>query len=302
MRSENLIFNLLVFVLVSVAFIGARHYRAVLSEEKALRFSSSRDDVPIYLPTDKYVRTVTFGFDQLASDIIWFQAINYFGKQLEQDENIPWFRNMCDLVTMLDKKAQHAYEFCSTLLSWVAKDPKSSAKLLSRAIVNNPDYWRNYYLRGFTSWYFLERKDLALKDFKKAAALPGAPEFVTSMASRLMVSENGPQAAIKFLKDVISRTTEEHARKALIEKLKLAYVSRDIRLIKKKVDLFEQKVSRKAKSLEELIEADIFIYVPKDPYGEPYYLNEKGQVLSRQGKKGLEFFGKTAKTGLAKWN
>jgi len=275
--------------------------RFELKEAKAELVKEIPEQKPLYLPKVEKVKAITLGFDQMASDVIWFNTLNYFGKQVQSRKDIPWFANMCDLVTSLDKQGTHVYEFCSTLLSWIAKEPNMSVKLLNRAIENNPNHWRYYYIRGFTYWYFLEDKAQAAEDLKKAAKLPDAPLFLSSLASRLMVSESTPGTAISFLKELIHQSKDPNAKKALSEKLKKAYVSRDLLAIQKQIDIFEDSEDRKPTKLEELVNANLLKYIPKDPFGDTYYIDEKGKPLSVTAKNGLAFNGKNAKTGLAKW-
>ena len=249
----------------------------------------------------RYVKLITLGYDQFASDILWFNTLNYFGKQFEGNKDLHWFGHMCELVSSLDEKARHVYEFCATLLSWVAKEPQKSAELLSKAISAEPDYWRYRYLRGFNYWYFLDRRDLAQKDLSYAAKLKDAPPFLASLASRLMASDDHPRTAIAFLKDLIENTNDRHAKQALKEKLKLAQISYDLHILREKAAEYQAKYGAAPKSFSELVEAKMLRGIPLDPYGRAYRIDrESGEIRSKSGEQGLEFFGKTAKTGLAR--
>jgi tetratricopeptide (TPR) repeat protein len=301
MRTHSIYLCFVFCAFLSLSGYGVLESRTVLKAEKSEISNSLPEQTPMYLPKADMVRTVTLGFDQLASDILWFHTLNYFGQQLEQRRDIPWMAHMCDLVTELDRKAQHAFEFCSTLISWVAKDPESSIKLLNRAIDENPHYWRYFYIRGFTYWYFLENRKLAVQDLSQAASLPDAPIFLSSLASRLMATDDSPETAISFLQRLLEMNTDEHAREALKEKLKLAYISRDLRALEKQITRFRDQHKRTPKDLEELVQVGILKYVPKDTFGEKYFINEQELPESHKGKRGLEFYGKTAKTGLARW-
>jgi hypothetical protein len=256
---------------------------------------------PLYLPSIRYVRLFTFGFERLTADVLWFATLNYFGKQLENDDNMPWFGHMCDLVTDLDPKSRHHYEFCSTLLSWVADKPEKSEELLSRAIDAEPDYWRYYYLRGFNRWYFLERQEEASADFVLGAKQPGAPSFMASLGSRLLVSKGDTSTAIRILKEMISSSESEDAKQALKQRLDLVYISRDISYLNKLVHKYRSEFGRMPNSLAELAEAGLIKGVPLDPYRKPYLIDSSdGQITASDGSQGLKFVGKTAKTGLAK--
>ena len=269
------------------------HHRETTGKHQSIK------DAPPYLPKVEHIRLITLGFEHFISDIVWFRSISYFGEQLSKKGDIPWLAHMCDLTTELNPKATSRYDFCSSLISWIAKDPQSSVNLLNRAIAHTPNYWRYYYIRGFNYWYFLENKEKAAKDFQKGSTLPDAPPFMASLASKLM--SNDPTQAISFLNNLIKNSKDENAIKVLKKNLKLAYVSRDISLLNKAMLKFEQINSRKLTSMQDLVEQNLIAFIPKDPYGKEYYVDKEGSILSREGKKGLEFKGKTAKDGLAKF-
>lgn len=292
-------YTLLFCILFIFAVSGTSLFKAQLRKTTKLYVLS--DNTSLYLPEAKYVRLVTFGFEKLAADIFWFKAINYFGKQISQRKSIPLFSHMCDLVTDLNPTGRHYYDFCSSLISWIAKEPKKSVKLLNRAIAFEPGYWRYYYLRGFNYWYFLENNQKAKINFLIGSKLPDAPAFMTNLATRLIASEEDPSQAISFLQNMIENTNDEKAKLALIENQKLAIISRDLKYLSQAMNKYESLTGLKLLSLQELVDKKLIAYIPKDPYGEPYYLNENYEMLSKQGGKGLKFHGKTAKTGLAKY-
>lgn len=256
---------------------------------------------PLYLPEARYVKLVTLGFDGFISDILWFNTVNYFGKQYLGNKDYRWLYSMCNLVTELDPNALHVFEFCGSLLSWVAKHPEKSNAILTKAIKEHPLNWRFYYLRGFNYWYFMEDLERAKEDIARASRVKGAPTFLASLASRLVAVTENPDTAVNFLKDLIDNTKDETVQKALGEKLKLAYVSRDAERIQALTRKYEADTGQKPQTLNDLVTGGLLRFVPKDPYGEPYEFDpETGHVSSKHGKRGLSFDGKTARTGLLK--
>lgn len=256
---------------------------------------------PLYLPEANTVRLVTLGFNNFFSDILWFNTVNYFGKQYLGSKDYRWLNEMCGLVTSLNPNALHVYEFCGTLLSWIGKEPEQSNALLSKAIEHHPTQWRYHYLRGFNYWYFLEQPEKARDDFEAAAKLPDAPPFLGSLASRLMVRTENPSTAVAFLNDLINNSTNQAARDALTEKLKRAILSRDIWSLEQAVEKFKSSKGRNPINLAELVVENYVATLPTEPFGGSYSLDPTtGKVVTSSGEKGLEFKGKTAKTGLFK--
>jgi hypothetical protein len=285
-------------LLLLVTALTSSWSKTALREEHRT-IASQVERPPLYLPSANHIKLATLGFNNFASDILWFNTINYFGKQLRGSKDYRWLGNMCDLVTRLDPKKGFAYEFCSNMLAWEAHDYKQSISLLDRAVLELPTEWRYHYLRGFTNWYFLDRRDLARDDLVRASKLPAAPAFLASLAGRLMVDGNDVDSAVAFLKDTLSHASDDNARKVLTEKLQRAQISQDLRNLNKLTERYQKEHGQFPGTLEDLVTAQMLRYVPREPFGGRYVLEpQTGKVTNSSGEKGLEFFGKTKETGI----
>lgn len=262
---------------------------------------SSEERPPLYLPKVEAVNLFTLGYQKPVADIFWFLTLNYFGEQYQKKASMPWFSNMCDIVSTLDAKAQHVYEFCGTLLSWIAKDPEGSNLILNKGIKADPTYWKLPYLRGFNEWYFLEDYSSAKESFKLASTLPGAPVIIASLAAKINSISGSPQESIDLLLDSIKNNNDAVARKALEGKLKEAYVTRDIELLKSILSKYIKETGRLPTSWDEMVSAHYLKIPPRDPNNEIYVFDNNFQgIKSKQLGEGLTFKGKTAKTGMFK--
>lgn len=256
---------------------------------------------PIYLPSAEYVRLITFGFDHFASDILWFETINYFGKQFSGNKDFRWLYQMCDLVTELDHSKDFAFEFCGTLLSWEVQRPEQSNAILTKAINSHPTNWRYRYLRGFNYWYFLEDKKLAQTDLEIAAHLDNAPPFVGALASRLIGDQDSIETAISFLKNLLENAHEENARRTLRNKLRRAYLSQRLESLEGARNTFQTVHQRNVTDLNELVTAGLIPFIPREPFGGHFLIDpQTGKVATSTKQKGLTFGGLSAKTGIAK--
>ena len=298
-KLRNNIYRLLI-IGIAFAFIGINK-SSLRHSQKEISLKVTTE--PIYLPETKYVKLVTFGFNNFVSDILWFNTINYFGEHFASDQDYRWFAHMCDLVTELDQNKIEQFEFCATLISWIAKEPTKSVQLLTKAIAAHPNHWRFRYLRGFNNWYFLHERKKAQEDFKIAATLPNAPQpFLASLASRLMVTEDdNPDTAIFFLQDMIKNTSDPIAKKALKEQYKKARMSKQIHVIKRAIRVYEKRLGKTVYQIQDLQESGILIGTPKDPFGGSYYIDkETREIRSTSKQRPLEFYGRTIETGLLK--
>ena len=125
---------------------------------------------------------------------------------------------MCDLVTELDAKAIHVYEFCGTMLSWEYNNPDQAYKILTKGVNHHPTIWYMLYLRGFTALYFLKDYQAAQSDFVRAADLPDCPPFMARLAASTLTQLEDPRLAISFLDERIARTADQSVRKLLNSK------------------------------------------------------------------------------------
>ncbi len=289
--------SLAVVLAVLIAAIGTAY--VARTELRTDKHSTDPSRPPLYLPDVRYIRLVTLGYDTFASKILWFNTVNYFGKEFAGSRDYRWLGQMCDVVTTLDHKAQHAFEFCGTLLSWIAKQPEKSSSILTRAIESDPGYWRYWYLRGFNYWYFEDKLELAKADFLKASSIPGAPPFLASIASRLIANDSGPTLARQFLEEMIANTQDEAAKAALRLRLLKAKMTEQLWIIQRASDAFTTKEGRRAESIEELLTRNYLASVSEDPFGGTYFL-ENGEAKTTSNQKLLQFRGKTAKTGMFK--
>lgn len=287
----------LISLLGLAILLGSSSIKSVLNPTQTEK--EQRAYNPLYLPEAKYVRLLTGGFNNFASDILWFNTNSYFGSQYQGEKDYRWMEHMCELVSELDPRDTVRLESCATLLSWIVKDPVASNRILDLGIEKKPDYWRLYYMRGFNFWYFLEDKDRAKKDLAHASSLPDAPSFVASMAARLISDIDAPKAAVDFLEYQISTTKDPTAKEALEEKLKAAVLTWHLDELEKAKKAYQTRYGTEASSLDTLIKASFLRAIPKEPFGGTYKI-EGNEIVSTSGEKKLRFEGKTARTGVFK--
>ncbi|MCB0328234.1 MAG: hypothetical protein KDD70_01185 [Bdellovibrionales bacterium] len=192
----------------------------------------------LYLPNGTALSVLSFGYQNVLADVLWFKTVSYFGKHYRGDKDYTWLKHMCTLITDLNPRAEEVFAFCGTMLSWEVEDPRGAHDLFTKAIHYNPQYWRYYYLRGFISMYFLENQQAAEEDFARAATLTDAPVFLARLAASKM-SLSDPVAAVAFLTNMLETTEDPNQRAALADKLKQA---------KRKLWLQQQKANDSTES------------------------------------------------------
>jgi tetratricopeptide (TPR) repeat protein len=187
---------------------------------KATNITNDKSREILYLPSGSGLDILSFGYKNALAHYLWFSTISYFGKHYQGDRNFEWLFHRCKLITSLNPKALHVYEFGSTMLSWEQKQPDQAILLLSDAIKQFPQDWRLYYLRGFTYSFFLKDEERARVDLVTASKLPNVHPIIASLAAKKVSSLNNPETAIVILKGLIASATDKQVREALQRRLK----------------------------------------------------------------------------------
>lgn len=134
-------------------------------------------------PTGPWVRAAALGRSRLAADFAWLEAIQYYGRHRLGDRRYPYAQTLFRTLTDLDPQFENAYVFGALILHGDAARPEAAYELLHRGIAANPGSWRLVFEVGFHR--YLESKDHqeAWRYLSRAAAMPGAPDWVGRLAA-----------------------------------------------------------------------------------------------------------------------
>ncbi len=181
------------------------------------RPAESKIEDLLYLPSGRVVKALSFGFDGLMADFYWLRSVQYYGRQLLDENNeMDWNRTqyvrydllypLLDITTTLDPHYIIAYRFGALFL--VDYDPKLAVKLLEKGIERNPEEWRLYQNLGTVYWQMKNYK-AASEAFFKGAENPKAPYWMKVMGGVMLSTAGGRQTACSLY-----ATFYEEARKS----------------------------------------------------------------------------------------
>ena len=173
----------------------------------------------LYLPSGRFIKPLTLGFNHLAADFLWIKAVGYFGEHYLTDQNYPWLYHILDIVTTLDPLFQYAYEFGGLLLSMGEGNYTQSNILLKKGIHYFPDYWRLYFYLGFNHFFYLDSPFTAAPYIRKTATLPGHPPYLPNLAASLYVASHKPELGIEFLLQIYHATGDAMLREQIEQKV-----------------------------------------------------------------------------------
>lgn len=260
---------------LGTAYLKLEQHEAAIANHAAYSTSEA-----LLFPEGRALRAIAFGYNNFLSNILWFNTINYFGKHYQGDKNYTWLAHMCGIVFSLDPHARHVPEFCALMLAWEANKPEQALSLLDSAIAQDPKYWRYYYLRGISRVIFLNDAKLAKDDFYTGSKIPGAPIFMTRLATKTLANLENPAVAITFLQQQIRQARDKNERAVLERHLKQTIHDTKLMQLEKLVTEYEHAHGVFPEALDLLVEKDTL----QDPYGGTYIWDaESKKVRSTSG-------------------
>ncbi len=244
-----------------------------------------------YLPKGEYLKRVALGYDPLLCDFIWLEAIQVMGDRKIPPKGAEWIYNALDVATDLDKKDEYVYEAGGIFLSAVAGDYKQSNEILKKGFYNNPDNWKLPFYIGTNYFLYLNNYKRAAYYIGRAAVLPGRPEFVPFLATRLYAESGDPRFAMALIESLYKQTKDEKVKSALLEREKELVVEENIKLIGQASAKYKAKNHKNPESIEVLVRAGYLRGTPTDPLGGKYYIDSAtGEIKNDKLLRRLKIF------------
>lgn len=186
----------------------------------------------LYLPSGDYLKPLALGYNQVLADLLWIQAVHYFGSHFLTDKEYPWLDHILNLIIDLDPRFDFLYYFGGIVLSMEAGQKERANAILARGMEAYPEKWEYPFYIGFNHYYHEGNPSAAIPFIEKAATLPRAPRFVKSLVGTLYVKTGNKNTALEFFRKTYENTNDVLLRKKIsmrIEKLLSEEVHDDAR-------------------------------------------------------------------------
>lgn len=236
-----------------------------------------------YIPKGDILRVASLGYRQIIADVIWIKVVQHFGERNQVPEGYRWAYHAVDVLTDLDPKFVMAYEAAGTILGVWAGQTRESIAILEKGINHNPDVWRLPFVLGYD--YFFELCELAkaAEYFRRASLLPGAPQYLPSLAARMTVEGGDPEAALEFLDRMYQHTRDERLRETIRQRMAEVQTERDIRYLEDAVRRYKAQHGKAAVHLNDLVAKRIIDRIPHSSFETGYILNVTDGTVSNSG-------------------
>lgn len=228
----------------------------------------------LWIRSGEAAKRLALGFDTLAADVYWIRAVLYYGGH-RRDETRRAFDELfplLDLVTSLDPQFKVAYRFGALFLSEPPPGgpgrPDQAIQLLERAVERDGD-WEYYEDIGFVHYWWKHDYVSAAEWFKKAAARPGAPNWLMQLSATTLAVGGSRESSRQLWTELLNNADASYIQDQARHRLRQLDAMDAIDQLAASLQRFKDREQRMPRTWQELVTAERLPGIPVDPAGVP---------------------------------
>ncbi len=214
-------------IIAAVSLAGARAARHVAIEGR----NSEEIIEPPYTPSPSAAPFVSLGYRELAADLLYIRLRGYYGGYY--DTTADAVASLAETIVTLDPRYEYVYWFGASAMTIAPEGVDQSIYLRSVALLERGmrEFPLSYKLTSLAAQTYIQ--DLKSEDpvqkrawdergtllAESAIRLPGAPIESAGWVATLRTRLGQRDRAMQGLRELLLITTEERARKGLLERL-----------------------------------------------------------------------------------
>jgi hypothetical protein len=197
------------FGLGAMLLVGSALVRDTGPERRALT-----GEELTYFPSGKLLRVASLGFDGLAADAAFLQAVQYYGEHRRSDRQYPLTNHLFDVTTELDPGFVTPYLFGALVLADDVRRLDQAVALLERGMIHHPENWELPFEAGFLTFVHARDHARAAEYFRRSMALPDAPMYVRKFAAYTYSKAGSREASLALWREIEREAEEPGLREA----------------------------------------------------------------------------------------
>lgn len=232
----------------------------------------------LWLQSGPLASRLSLGFRNLVADLYWMRAVVYYGGERRSEEgtqNYDLLFPLLDLTTSLDPRFRVAYRFGSIFLTEAYPAgpgrPDQAIALLERGLAHRPDGWEYAHDIAFVHYWWLHDYASAAKWFERAAAMPGAPNWLKPLTA-VTLAQGGNRETSRQMWRQMAASDEDWVRRSAEQRLLQLDAMEAIDQLNGVLRRFAEREGRPAQNWQEVVRSQHLRGIPLDPTGEPYVI------------------------------
>jgi hypothetical protein len=240
-------------------------------------------------PPDPVVTEVlALGDRTLAADLIWIEAVQYFGGAEGGKYRHALLAAMLDSVVDFDPDFRYAYVFGGLALTSTLAGVDSADALLERGSKRFPDDWRFPYYIGINALIYLEDNVRAAEYFGRAAQLPDSPQHLGLLATRLLAQAGECAGSLQLLEALLRNSKDQLEIQRLTDRRNHVIWECGFQTLESAAKTFAEHKGRPPRSIDELVKDGLLqLGLPPDPFGGTWRIDKDGKVESSTPRRRL---------------
>ncbi|MDH4036802.1 MAG: hypothetical protein OEX18_04910 [Candidatus Krumholzibacteria bacterium] len=166
----------------------------------------------LYLPSGKLVEQTSLGYRELAADLVWFQAVQYFGGYAKNQHSLAYFNGLIDIVTDLDPHFQFPYVFGAVVMSQDMGDFPRGVEVLKKGMRANPEAWEFPFEIGFLYYITRGDADSAARYFHLASRMPGGGDRARRFAAFVYSRGGHAETSIRMWEELAASSEQPYMK------------------------------------------------------------------------------------------
>ena len=234
----------------------------------------------------KTARRISLGFNGLAADWYWMRSLQYVGRKIINDNDVPLdnlgllnlklLAPLLDTATTLDPEFLDPYEYAAIVLPSI--NINEAIRITQKGIDANPNAWQLYHHLGYIYWQQHDYQ-AASEIYGRGAQIAGAPPWMEAMKAK-MAADGGSRSTAREIYTRMYEGSADEKVKDMARKHLLQLDSLDQRDgLRKLFAAYQARTGKCPNSWKEVEPVFRALHIvvdasgaPLDPSGVPYVL------------------------------
>ncbi len=236
----------------------------------------------LYLPSGKYLKFVSLGFDEILSDLIYLWSIQYYSSYHIENRYDYLERIYSNVISELDPHYLDPYLLGALIMNAEARRPEMALRLLDLGIEKNPDVWVLSFEAGFLCYNDIKDYSRAARYFEQALRAPDVHPLVRRMYAEMYNHAGDKPTSLQLWSEIFETSDDEYVSRVAWNHVHDLKVEVDLDLLSRALARYRERSGAPPPRLSALGPVDGIAGVPLDPEGNPYqYDPVRGEVSYR---------------------